>query len=269
MDAADTGMSSRFDCANDIDVESHPFVNVDGRNLQVSFRERRQQDFSLQGFPEFLQGSQLKLPSSVPETLFEHTPLPLLSASLASPGESPMKATISDAPQPVPFWQRSALPKGKFSAVSEEDKEIKEMCVTLHRRTFEFEPDSLSTEAISDQPSESSVEVELDSRSPKPNVEDPDVENPEGYTVMISNIPNWAEDEDLVEVLEEVGLGGRYSYLYIPRSYTSQRASAAMGYAIVKFVERTHAAECRRRVSGTRFRGSQNMKPLVVDPVTR
>lgn len=72
----------------------------------------------------------------------------------------------------------------------------------------------------------------------------------ESTTLMIRNVPNRYTQEDLLKELEELGLGGTFDFLYMPKDKASK---ASVGYAFVNFVAHSWAVRCVTLLQGHTF----------------
>jgi len=84
-----------------------------------------------------------------------------------------------------------------------------------------------------------------------------------GRTLMLRNIPCRVNQEELVRIVEEMGLGGRYDYLYVPLSH---RPRANIGYAFVNLISEADEIAFKRAFDGFRFPGTLSQKVCAVQP---
>jgi len=82
-------------------------------------------------------------------------------------------------------------------------------------------------------------------------------------TVMIRNIACRYSHEEVSEVLDEVGLKGKYNFLYVP---LNAKHCANLGYCFVNFVEEHHVGECMLLFSGKVFGKRLSEKRCEVSP---
>lgn len=80
-------------------------------------------------------------------------------------------------------------------------------------------------------------------------------------TLMIRNIPNRYTQTELLEELENIGMGGGFDFLYLPLDRSSR---ASVGYAFVNFVSYSWAELCRENLEGHTFRLHGKGKQAVV-----
>jgi len=78
-------------------------------------------------------------------------------------------------------------------------------------------------------------------------------------TVMVQNIPTKLGDQDLEDLLEEVGLSGDFDFVSIPRTRRSN-----LGYAFVNFRTAGAAENCRRTLDGRHLGGAAHKVCRVV-----
>lgn len=69
-------------------------------------------------------------------------------------------------------------------------------------------------------------------------------------TMMIRNIPGRYSQHDLMEDLKELGLAGKYDFLYMPMD---KGTAANVGYAFINFVDASMATKCQQVLENFRF----------------
>lgn len=89
-----------------------------------------------------------------------------------------------------------------------------------------------------------------------------DIDDNDGTTLVMRNLPMKLEMEQLVAILDDLGFGDRYDLLYLPTSNRKQDGNAVnLGYCFVNFVRAECADAFRGAFEGYRFEGSKARKP--------
>jgi len=83
------------------------------------------------------------------------------------------------------------------------------------------------------------------------NLEAQQPEDQDITTLMIRNIPNRYSQRDLIAELEDLGLGGKFNFLYIP---LDKGTMANVGYAFVNFINKDWASKCMKAFQEHRFK---------------
>jgi len=97
----------------------------------------------------------------------------------------------------------------------------------------------------------SSESAELLQTSGAPAVEAPCTDGKKRcVTVMLKNIACRLTQEDVKEVLDDVGLGGKFDMVFMPRSIAGR---SNLGYVFVNFTAAEYVDECRALLEGKPF----------------
>jgi RNA recognition motif-containing protein len=70
-------------------------------------------------------------------------------------------------------------------------------------------------------------------------------------TLMIRNIPNRYTQQNLIQEMKSLGLGGTFDFLYVP---LDKGTMSNVGYAFVNFVDHTWAERCMEKFQKHRFK---------------
>eukprot|EP00428_Durinskia_dybowskii_P030419 CAMPEP_0170238382 /NCGR_PEP_ID=MMETSP0116_2-20130129/18945_1 /TAXON_ID=400756 /ORGANISM="Durinskia baltica, Strain CSIRO CS-38" /LENGTH=315 /DNA_ID=CAMNT_0010489193 /DNA_START=37 /DNA_END=984 /DNA_ORIENTATION=- len=95
-----------------------------------------------------------------------------------------------------------------------------------------------------------------------PPAQGPAAEDPRQVTVVLRNIACRYTQDDVKGLLDEYGLRGKFSLLYVPRI---ESRNSNFGYAFVRFRNSAYAAECADRLSGKVFGQSRTTKLCQVE----
>lgn len=76
-------------------------------------------------------------------------------------------------------------------------------------------------------------------------------------TVMLRNIACRYTHDDIVDILDDMGLVGKYDLVYAPQRTSTQ---SNLGYVFVNFLHSMYAEECRRLCDGRLFGGAATEK---------
>jgi len=80
-------------------------------------------------------------------------------------------------------------------------------------------------------------------------------------TLMFRNVPNCYTQDDLLNELEEFGLGGAFDFVYLPMDKSTK---ASVGYAFVNFVSPSWAASLLEGEHGLHFSRHRKNKEVIV-----
>jgi RNA recognition motif-containing protein len=96
-----------------------------------------------------------------------------------------------------------------------------------------------------------------------PSPSSPAPPGPHGKTMMLRNIPCRVTQEELEEVIRQMGFGGRCNFVYVPPSH---RPQSNIGYAFVNLIDEASADAFKLDFDGFRFPGKLSKKVCEVQP---